>query len=315
LLSEKDERASLRTLLLTIHALIKVSSCGLALCGEAACHSIVSLEESALIGHANDRRGRSRASPSSSGCSEAAIGAWSSAGYCRRQTIVQPGGTSMREVERMTKADVAALHRTDDDRCRTTRFMSVWLKITCLFAVVMLSGGCASFAELAKGARVQAPVPADTRSVVIYPTAMKPGAVKNVDGLTGAPQLFARFLRDALQERRPSWSMTLVEARDPVPESSIAVTTELLEIDGGSANLRFWIGLGGAGAAVSTVQVTVRDKTGKELATAKISESSECPVGACIESNQAAVERNLRDLAGEAGQFVLDPAGYVKKMR
>jgi uncharacterized protein DUF4410 len=96
---------------------------------------------------------------------------------------------------------------------------------------------------------------------------------------------------------------------------SIAVTTKLVKIDGGSSGLRFWIGLGGAGAATSTVRVSVLDKTGNELARATISESSECPAGACVESNEAAVQRNLSSLAGDVAEFILDPAKYVKKMR
>jgi len=184
-----------------------------------------------------------------------------------------------------------------------------------LSIIMLLTAGCASFAELEKNAKVGAPVPPDTRSAVIYPTAIKPDAIKNVDGLTGAPQLFGRLLQDALKAKRPSWDTRLIEASDPVPDLSIAITTELLKIDGGSSGLRFWIGLGGAGAATSTVRVSVLDKTGKELASATISESSECPVGACVESNEAAVQRNLSSLAGDVAEFILDPARYVKKMR
>jgi hypothetical protein len=193
--------------------------------------------------------------------------------------------------------------------------MVAMLRVGCLLAVVMLSAGCVSFAELGKDAKVGAPVPADTRSVVIYPTAMEPDALKNVDALTGAPQLFGRLLQDALKAERPSWEIRPIGASDPVPDLSIAVTTELLKIDGGSSGLRFWIGIGGAGAATSSVRVSVRDKTGKELASATISESSECPVGACVESNEAAVQRNLSSLAEDVAEFILDPAKYVKKMR
>jgi hypothetical protein len=211
------------------------------------------------------------------------------------------------------RVGIAAWCPTEGDGRRTALAISAMLNVTRLLAVVILFAGCVSFAELAKDADVRGPVPPNTRSVVIYPTVMEPAALTNADGLADAPQLFARLLRDALQEKRPSWDIRLIATRDPIPELAIAVTTELLKIDGGSAGLRFWIGLGGTGAAVSTVRVSVLDKTRKTLASARISESSECPVGACIESNESAIQRNLTSLAGEVAEFVLDPAEYVKK--
>lgn len=224
-----------------------------------------------------------------------------------------PGSVADRGVEQMeTKADLAAWCPSDTDWPPKTRFMAVMLKGACLLVVLMLSTACANVMEVGKDARVGAPVPPDTRSVVIYSTAMKPDAIKNVD-LIGAPQLFGRLLQDALKARRPSWDIRPIEVSDPVPDLSIAVTTELVNIDGGSSGLRFWIGLGGVGGATSTARVSVLDKRGKELAGATISESSECPFGGCVESNETAVQRNLSSLAADVAAFVLDPATFVKK--
>ncbi len=112
-----------------------------------------------------------------------------------------------------------------------------------------------------------------------------------------------------MQKKRPSWESVLVEGEGIVPYGGIAITTELVKINGGSAALRFWIGLG-TGAAESTVKVAVLDKTGGELAAAQLSTRTVCPVGACTESNEATVRRNLEGLAEEAAAFIIDPAEY-----
>ena len=181
-----------------------------------------------------------------------------------------------------------------------------------LSVLVLYCAGCVTTAELQEGVRTKAPVPSDTQAAVIRPTALKPGAIKNVEGIADASQVFARSLRDALQKQRPTWESTLADVQSAVPERAIVVTTELLSIDGGSAALRFWIGLG-TGAAESTVQVSVLDKTGGELATAQIANRTICPVGACVESNEETVRRNLENLAQEAAAFIVDPAAYQKK--
>ena len=183
-----------------------------------------------------------------------------------------------------------------------------------LTILALFCAGCVSTAELQEGARVQAPVPQDTQSVVIRPTVLSPDAIKNVEGLTDAPQLFARSLREALQKQRPTWESTLADGQSVVPERGIAITTELVNIDGGSAALRFWIGLN-TGAAESTVKVTVLDKMGAELATARISNRTICPIGACAESNEATIRRNLEGLAEDTAAFIVDPAEYQKKKR
>jgi len=181
-----------------------------------------------------------------------------------------------------------------------------------LMGLLLVCAGCVSTAELQEGVRVQAPVPPDTQAVVIRPPVLRPEALKNAEGLTDAPQVFARSLRDALQKQRPTWASTLADAQSVVPERGIAVTTELVNIDGGSAALRFWIGLK-TGAAESAVKVSVLDKMGAELATAQIANRTICPVGACVESNEDTVRRNLASLAEETAAFIIDPAAYQKK--
>ena len=181
-----------------------------------------------------------------------------------------------------------------------------------LMGLLLVCAGCVSTAELQEGVRVQAPVPPDTHAVVIRPTMLRPDALKNVEGLTDAPQVFARSLRDALQKQRPAWASTLADAQSVLPERGIAVTTELLNIDGGSAALRFWIGLN-TGAAESAVKVSVLDKMGAELATTQIANRTICPVGACVGSNEETLRTNLEGLAEETAAFIINPAAYQKR--
>jgi hypothetical protein len=124
--------------------------------------------------------------------------------------------------------------------------------------------------------------------------------------------LFTRDVKDALALKQPGWQIKLADGESAMADRDITITTELLEIDGGSAALRFWIGIT-TGAAQSTVAVSVLDKAGKNLATAKISERTICPVGACVESNEDTVRRNFRDLAAEVADFIMNPAEYAKK--
>lgn len=178
--------------------------------------------------------------------------------------------------------------------------------------IALFLAGCVSTAQLPEPISIQAPLPQDIRSVVIQAMPMRPGTIKNVENLPDAPQLFARDVKDALTLKQPSWQIKLAEEVDAMPDRDITITTELLEIDGGSAALRFWIGIT-TGAAQSTVAVSILDKPGKNLATAKISERTICPVGACVESNEDTVRRNFRDLAAEVAEFIMNPAEYAKK--
>ena len=63
------------------------------------------------------------------------------------------------------------------------------------------------------------------------------------------------------------------------------------------------------------MKVSVLDKTGGELATAQIANRTICPVGACVESNEETVRRNLGSLAAETAAFIIDPAAYQKKKK
>ena len=143
---------------------------------------------------------------------------------------------------------------------------------------------------------------------------MQPGTIKNVEKLTltDAPPLFAGYLKDALTLEHPSWQVKLAGAGDGTSDPDLTIATELLEIDGGSAALRFWIGLN-TGSILSRVKVSILDKAGKDLADAGIVEHTGCPVGACTDSTEAMVARNLKNLAEEVAEFVVDPAGYEKK--
>jgi hypothetical protein len=181
-----------------------------------------------------------------------------------------------------------------------------------LLSFALFCAGCVSVAGGPERVNLQAPLPQGTRSVVIQAMPVKPGTIKNVERLTDAPQLFARSMKDALALKQPEWQIQLAEEAGAIPDQALTITTELLEIDGGSAALRFWIGLG-TGAIQSKVKVSILDNTGRDLATAEISERTLCPVGACVESTEAMVRRNLQSLAGDVVEFILDPAEYEKK--
>lgn len=181
-----------------------------------------------------------------------------------------------------------------------------------LFAPVLVLAGCVSTAELPEGVNFQAPLPPDTQSVVIHALPLQPGVVRNVEGLPDAAQALAGFVRSALALKRPAWKIVVAGNTQATSGADVTVTLEILEIEGGSAALRFWIGLG-TGATQSIVRVVTTDGAGKQLASARIVERTICPVGACVEANDATVQRNLQNLAADIAAFVLDPVAYQKQ--
>jgi hypothetical protein len=186
--------------------------------------------------------------------------------------------------------------------------------ISVLTCVALFCAGCVSTGELAEHPNIQGALPADAQSAVIRAMPMSPGTIKNVEklSLTDAPPLFAGYLKDALALKRPGWQIKLAGDPGTTSGQDLTITTELLEIDGGSAALRFWIGFN-TGSTLSRARVSILDAAGKDLANAKISERTDCPVGACTESNEASIERNLKSLAEEVAEFIVDPAAYDKK--
>jgi len=185
-----------------------------------------------------------------------------------------------------------------------------------LTSAALLCAGCVSTAQSPGYANVQRPVPEEVWSAVIRPMPMSPDTVKNVDNLTAtdAPSLFAGYVKDALALKQPAWEIKVSNQQGAAHDEDLTITTELVEIDGGSAALRFWIG-SNTGASLSRVRVSVLDKAGTDVASAEISASTECPAGACTGSNEATVQRNLKKLADEVAEFVVDPGGYDKKRK
>jgi len=190
------------------------------------------------------------------------------------------------------------------------------MKVGGLTSVALLCAGCVSTAPSSGYANVQRPVPEEVWSAVIRPMPMSPDTVKNVDNLTvtDAPSLFAGYVKDALALKQPAWEIKVSDQQGAAHDEDLTITTELVEIDGGSAALRFWIG-SNTGASLSRVRVSVLDKAGADVASAEISASTECPAGACTGSNEATVQRNLKKLAEEVAEFVVDPGGYDKKRK
>jgi hypothetical protein len=183
------------------------------------------------------------------------------------------------------------------------------------FVLAVLCGaGCVSTSAEPERVSVLAPAPPDVRSVVIQALPMKAGSMKNVEGVTNAPQLFAQRLKEALKVRQPSWQIDVTDSTGSAPAGDLVIVTELLEVDGGSAGSRFWIGFG-AGKARSSATVSIRDREGKDLATASISEITTCPIGGCTESNEVMVQTNLKDLGEEAAAFVANPVEFRQRAK
>lgn len=184
-----------------------------------------------------------------------------------------------------------------------------------LLLIAALAGaGCTTTEETAGRMSIQAQVPPETRSAVIRPVPMQPGALKNVKGLHDAPQIFAGHLKDALSPGRPAWRIIVADQNAPAPETDITISAELTLVDGGSAAMRFWLGFG-AGAITSVAQVSVSDKAGRALAAGEITQRTSCPLGACSEENEVLVRENLKQLAASAAEFVSNPVEYEKKRK
>ena len=183
--------------------------------------------------------------------------------------------------------------------------------LAALLLIGLGGAGCVSTEEVTGPVSVQAPVPQDVRSALIRAAPMQPGALKNVQNLDDAPALFAREVRDALAPKHPAWRVALADAQGAAPDADLVIATELLEIDGGSAAMRFWIGFG-AGAIVSRAKVSMLDRAGRVLATTEISQRTTCPTGGCDNENEALVRENLKLLAASAAGFIGNPVEYQK---
>jgi hypothetical protein len=180
---------------------------------------------------------------------------------------------------------------------------------TLLGGLALICTSCVSVANLSQPVNVYSSIPKDTRTVAIRVVPLKPGTLKNAGGLTDPGQFLARYIKDELALKQPSWEVRVLDGSVAASETDILVSTEVLAIDGGSAGLRFWIGFS-AGAAESTVAVSVLDKNGKNMANATIIERTMCPIGACVDSNDDTIQRNLRNLAKEMATFILNPSEY-----
>lgn len=181
-----------------------------------------------------------------------------------------------------------------------------------LFVAALAGAGCVSTEEARGPVSAQAPAPLEVRAAAIQALAMQPGTLKNVQGMEDAPALFARELRDALALRQPGWRLAIAPAGVASADADLTAVTQLLEVDGGSAAMRFWIGLG-TGAIVSRVKVQLLDRAGKVVAATEISQRTTCPMGACGEENEPMVRQNLKTLAASAAEFVANPAEYERR--
>jgi hypothetical protein len=179
------------------------------------------------------------------------------------------------------------------------------------FLLLLVSAGCVTQAtpqQLSVGSQV----PQNIQSVEVHLLPMAAGIVKNFDQSKVSPQMLVRSLKSLLEAKRPDWQIFVVDAMTSPAQGDIRVVTEMIEIDGGSAGLRFWIGFN-AGATQSTARITIKDKSGGDVASGNISASRMCPIGACTISNETMIEETLRELASEIAEFVVNPTEYQKR--
>ena len=171
---------------------------------------------------------------------------------------------------------------------------------------------CTSTSGAPERVDVAAAMPPAIQSVSIQAMPMKAGSTKNIKGLDDAPERLAREVMTALKVKQPGWQIALAEPTGG-ERTDLAVVTEILEMDGGSASSRFWIGFG-SGKAKSKAQVSIRDRDGKELASTILSQATSCPTGACTDSNEAMVLANLKDLGAEAAAFISNPGQFRQRV-
>lgn len=184
-----------------------------------------------------------------------------------------------------------------------------------LSAVLILAlAGCVSVTEAPPSITVDGLLPPDVNAAVIVAAAPGSGAIRNSGTLGDVPRLFALSVRDALAKKRPDWRLRIDDGGRDTTGRELTITTQILDIDGGSAGLRFWIGFG-AGAAEARARITLLDRAGNIIATAEIAESAICPLGVCGDSNEEMIQAGLQRLAAAAADFVVDPAGYRSRKR
>lgn len=180
-----------------------------------------------------------------------------------------------------------------------------------LAGIVLFVASCVSVADVPKPVSVTAPLPADVRSLSIAVAPSKPGVMKNAGGMADPGPVLAGYIRDAIKMKQPGWDVVILQGTLPSVDTDLFASTELVSVDGGSAGLRFLIGFS-AGATESTATVSLFAKGAKPLAQMTINESTMCPLGSCINSNEDNIDRNLKSLAEDIAAFITDPAGYRK---
>ena len=179
------------------------------------------------------------------------------------------------------------------------------------FLMLFFAAGCVSHST-PRNVVVSGPLPQDIRRVDVHILPISSSAIKNIDGAKDLHKTLAGLLKTALASKQPNWESDVLDSLADSPQADLLVVTEVLQLDGGSAGLRFFIGFS-AGAAESSARIQIKDKANREIAAGNISTSRMCPIGACIISNETMTEEVLRDLAAEIAEFVVSPSDYQKR--
>jgi len=110
------------------------------------------------------------------------------------------------------------------------------------------------------------PLADSTDTIFVVNGPMKPQT--SFDNATDFGSLFTKYLAGSLQARALS-ARAVPRGEAPPPTAGLLATADILEMDPGSWNLRFWIGFG-AGRATIHAHVSLRDMEGKSLLFEKV---------------------------------------------
>jgi hypothetical protein len=162
---------------------------------------------------------------------------------------------------------------------------------------------CTATEEVAEDQRVERSYPKSVGVVLVDVADLDKSIVKNVEGLDRPDELYIRYLKDALAAKRPDWRVEIRGPESATIQHDVLIKNELLLIDGGSAAMRFWIGLG-TGAIVSKVDVKILDAQDRLIAESDIAQKTTCPMGACTDEQTPAVKENIKELAYSVADYI-----------
>jgi hypothetical protein len=180
--------------------------------------------------------------------------------------------------------------------------------VLCYFFVVILLAGCAATLP----PKMEVSKNYTTLGVKTYSLKVE-GSRTNIDS-----SLNKAFLPGYCKTLEGNIKMAIIQVNPEFQfidgKSDISVEVTLEELQGGSAEARFWIGFG-AGRTVTTVFVRIFKK-GEIQAEGRITETTTLPNLATNNfSNEDALIQDIPLLSKSIAKFVSDPSGYAEAQR